>query len=87
LNWEASRPGRNEGGLKKISVSVPEEIETDLSKEPCLTNTQAIVTRLATTLNPYLSTGRRFHFYLDNPFVYWRLCYYLKNRGITVTST
>jgi hypothetical protein len=83
LNWEASRPGRNEGGSEKIYVPAPEGID----KEPYLTNTQAVVARLSTTLNPYLATGRRFHFYLDNLFVCWRLCSYLKNKGIAVTGT
>jgi hypothetical protein len=69
LNWEASRPDRNEGGSEKIYIPIPEDLK-DLFKEPCLTNTQAIITRLAITLNPYLSTGRRFHFYLDNLFIY-----------------
>jgi hypothetical protein len=86
LNWEASRPGRNEGGSEKIYVPIPEDLK-DLFKEPCLTNTQAIVARLAITLNPYLSIGRRFHFYLDNLFVCWRLCFYLKNKGIAVIGT
>jgi hypothetical protein len=85
LNWEASRPDRNEGDSEKIYIPVPEDLK-DLSKEPCLTNTQAIITRLAITLNPYLSTGRRFHFYLDNLFVCWRLYSYLKNKGIAVTG-
>jgi len=85
LNWEATRPGRNEGGQGKIHVPLPEDVDSTL--DPCLTNTQAIVARLATTLNPYLSTGRRFHFYLDNLFVCWRLCSYLKGQGIAVTGT
>jgi len=87
LNWEATRPGRNEGGTEKIPVPLPEDLEEELSHEPYLTNTQAVVARLATTLNPYLSTGLRFHFYLDNLFICWRLCSYLKNQGITVTGT
>jgi hypothetical protein len=68
LNWEASRPDRNEGGSEKIYIPIPEDLK-DLFKEPYLTNTQAIITRLAITLNPYLSTGRRFYFYLDNLFI------------------
>ena len=87
INWEASRPGRSEGGSEKISVSLPKEIDTEFSKDISLTNTQAIVARLAITLTPYLSSGRRFHFYLDNLFVCWRLCSYLRTQGIAVTGT
>ena len=69
LNWEVTRPGRNEGGTEKIPVPLPEDLKEELSHEPYLTNTQAVIARLAITLNPYLLTGLRFHFYLDNLFV------------------
>jgi hypothetical protein len=85
LNWEACRPGENEGGLSQIEVDVPEEL--GMVKKTFLTNTQAIVARLAGTLQPYIQQGLRFHFYLDNLFTCWRLCTYLRKQGIAVTGT
>ena len=85
LNWEACRPNLNEGGSSPIEVTTPEEIK--LVKKTFLTNTQAIVARLAITLNPYTEKGLRFHFYLDNLFTCWRLCSYLWTQGIAVTGT
>jgi hypothetical protein len=34
-----------------------------------------------------LLKSRRFHLYLDNLFIYWRLCQYLKLRDIALIST
>ena len=85
LNWEACRLNLNEGGSSLIEVTTPEEIK--LVKKTFLTNTQAIVARLAITLNPYIEKGLRFHFYLDNLFTCWRLCSYLWTQGIAVTGT
>jgi hypothetical protein len=34
-----------------------------------------------------LPKGRQFHLYLDNLFICWRLCQYLKIRDIALTST
>jgi hypothetical protein len=34
-----------------------------------------------------LSKERQFHLYLDNLFIYWRLCQYLKLRDIALTGT
>ena len=34
-----------------------------------------------------LLKGRQFHLYLNNLFVCWRLCQYLKERGIALTGT
>ena len=34
-----------------------------------------------------ISKDLSFHLYLDNLFVSWKLCYFLKLKGITVTGT
>ena len=85
LNQEACRPGLNEGGSSQIEVNTPEGIE--LVKKTFLTNMQAIMARLAITLNLYTEKGLRFHFYLDNLFTCQRLYSYLRTQGIVVTGT
>ena len=43
--------------------------------------------RLIRCLETFIKSGLGFHLYLDNLFVSWKLCYYLKERGIAVTGT
>jgi hypothetical protein len=48
-----------------------------------LTATWSMVAKLVESL----LKERQFHLYLDNLFIYWRLCQYLKLRDITLTGT
>jgi hypothetical protein len=86
ISWEGTRPQKNEGDIgEKFQVILPESLSaTEQQKtKATLTNTQAIVARLATSLP--INTG--YHFYLDNLFICWRMCSWLKNRGIAYTGT
>jgi hypothetical protein len=85
FNWEATRPGENEGAIldgSKYSVTIP-----GIIKKTFLSATQAVVVRLAKSLLRLAEEGQSFHLYLDNLFVSWKLCYYLLQRGIAVTGT
>jgi hypothetical protein len=42
---------------------------------------------MVTRLVKSLLKNRRFHLYLDNLFICWRLCQYLKLRDIALTGT
>ena len=81
-NWEATRPKLAEfqQDSSKFSVAIP---ETTPPVYAFLTATQSMVARLVESL----PKGRRFHLYLDNLFVCWRLCQYLKLRDIALTGT
>ena len=46
-----------------------------------------MVIRLVSRLYPMISENHSFHLYLDNLFVSWKLCYFLKLKGIAVTGT
>ena len=80
-SWEATRPKLAEfhQGTAKFSVPIPGTTPPVLA---FLTATQSMVARLVESL----PKGRRFHLYLDNLFVCWRLCQYLKIRDIAVTG-
>ena len=81
-SWEAICPKLAEfqQDTAKFSVFIP---ETTPPVYAFLTATQSMVTRLIESL----PKGRRFHLYLDNLFVCWRLSQYLKLRDIALTST
>ena len=81
-NWEATRPKLAEfqQDSSKFSVAIP---ETTPPVYAFLTATQSMVARLVESL----PKGRRFHLYLNNLFICWRLCQYLKLRDIALTGT
>ena len=81
-NWKATRSKLAEfqQDMIKFSVSIPEMIP---SVYAFLTATQFIIIKLVNSL----SKGRQFHLYLDNLFICWRLCQYLKLRDIALTGT
>jgi Transposase IS4 len=83
--WEATRPGLNEGAIldgNRFFVTIPgTTIQTPL------TPTQAVVIRLSKVLDGLIAEGKRFHLYLDNLFTSWKLCYYLQEKGISITGT
>ncbi len=81
-SWKATRPKLAEfqQDNAKFSVLIP---KTTPPVYAYLTATQSIIARLIESL----SKGRRFHLYLDNLFVCWRLAQYLKLRDIALTGT
>jgi hypothetical protein len=81
-SWEATRPKLAEfqQDTAKFSVSIPGTVPIIYA---FLTATQSIVARLIESL----PKGRQFHLYLDNLFICWRLCQYLKIRDIALTGT
>ena len=86
LNFECTMPGSLEGErtelLSNRRVILPEKgVDTKLS------NTQAVVERLISPYYKLVSNSNRYHLYLDNLFVSWKLCYFLKQKGIAVTGT
>ena len=72
-SWEATRPKLAEfqQNISKFSVLIPEIIPPVYTS---LTATQSMVARLIESL----PKERQFHLYLDNLFICWRLCQYLK---------
>jgi Transposase IS4 len=86
ISWEGTRPKKNEGDIgEKHQVILPSSISAtkEQKMKATLTNTQAIVARLSNSLSAHLG----YHFYLDNLFVCWRMCSWLKERGIACTGT
>ena len=82
-NFEFSAPGALENQpIDSILVPIP---GTNTSTK--LSNTQAMVARLASFLFPFVQQGLSFHFYLDNLFVSWKTYYYLLQQGIALTGT
>jgi hypothetical protein len=81
-SWEATRPKLAEfqQDSSKFSITIP---KTTPPIYTFLTATQFMVARLVKSL----SKGRRFHLYLNNLFIYWRLYQYLKLRDIALTNT
>ena len=66
--------------IAKFSILIS---ETTPSVYAFLTATQSMVARLVKSL----PKERRFYLYLDNLFVCWRLCQYLKLQDIALTGT
>src|SRR5271155_5656987 len=81
-SWEATRPKLAEfqQDTTKFSIPIPEITPLVYA---FLTATQSMVARLVESL----LKGRRFHLYLDNLFICWRLSQYLKLRDIVLTGT
>jgi hypothetical protein len=86
INFECTAPGILEGqnnqDIALKTISIPE-----IGLFTKLSNTQAVVERLISTLYPKIRPNFSYHLYLDNLFVSWKICYYLRQKGIAVTGT
>jgi Transposase IS4 len=84
LNWECTKPGLAEGvyeACRKIFFRVP-----GIPGETALNPTQSVVARLVKYLDIFIQSGHSFQLFLDNLFVSWKSCYYLKEQGIALTG-